>query len=139
MRSPMRIRLRVTSWHARPKSEVTLESRREMAPATGRDSSRGGWAVVTGASSGIGLAFARELARRGHRVLAVARRRDRLEALARELEGQGLIEPLAADLGTADGLAAVGARIASAGAIDLLVNSAGIVTSGDFHYASLEK
>jgi short-subunit dehydrogenase len=69
----------------------------------------------------------------------VARRRDRLEALARELEGQGLIEPLAADLGTADGLAAVGARIASAGAIDLLVNSAGIVTSGDFHYASLEK
>jgi len=39
-----------------------------------------GWAVVTGASSGIGLAFARELARRGHPVLAVARRRERLEA-----------------------------------------------------------
>ena len=39
------------------------------------DSSGNGWTVVTGASSGIGLAFARELARRGHRVLAVARRR----------------------------------------------------------------
>lgn len=104
-----------------------------------RDGSSKGWAVVTGASSGIGLAFARELARRGHRVLAVARRRDRLEALARELNGQGLIEPLAADLGTADGLALVGARIGSLGAIDLLVNNAGIATSGDFDHASLEQ
>ena len=103
------------------------------------DRSSKGWAVVTGASSGIGLAFARELARRGHRVLAVARRRDRLEALARELDGQGLIEPLAADLGTADGLARVSERIGSLGTIDLLVNNAGIVTSGDFHYASLEQ
>ena len=103
------------------------------------DGSSNGWAVVTGASSGIGLAFARELARRGYRVLAVARRRERLEALARELDGQRVIAPLAADLGTADGLAAVGARIASLGAIDLLVNNAGTLTSGDFHHASLEQ
>ena len=103
------------------------------------DGSSKGWAVVTGASSGIGLAFARELARRGHRVLAVARRRDRLEALARELNGQGLIEPLAADLGTADGLALVGARIRSLATIDLLVNNAGIATSGDFRHAALEQ
>src|SRR5215471_4889541 len=104
-----------------------------------KDGSSKGWAVVTGASSGIGLAFARELARRGHRVLAVARRRDRLEALARELDGQDLIEPLAADLGTADGLALVGARISSLDTIDLLVNNAGSVTSGDFHHASIEQ
>ena len=61
-----------------------------------------------GASSGIGLAFARELARRGHRVLAVARRRDRLETLAREsVERGGSIVPLAADLRTGEGLALV--------------------------------
>jgi short-subunit dehydrogenase len=99
-----------------------------------------GWAIVTGASSGIGLVFARELARRGYNVLAVARRRDRLEALARETAGRpGSIAPLAADVGTADGLAAVAGRIATLGAIDLLVNNAGIATSGDFRYASLEQ
>ena len=53
--------------------------------ALSEDSSGNGWTLVTGASSGIGLAFARELGRRGHRVLAVARRRDRLEALVRIL------------------------------------------------------
>src|SRR5215813_4804404 len=105
-----------------------------MGTTRSRDWMRKGWAVVTGASSGIGLAFARELARRGHPVLAVARRRDRLEALARELDGQGMIEPLAADLGTADGLALVRARIGSLDTIDLLVNNAGIMTSGDFHH-----
>jgi short-subunit dehydrogenase len=53
-----------------------------------------GWAVVTGASSGIGRAFARELARRRYRVLAIARRRDRLEALALETGTQaGCVEP----------------------------------------------
>jgi short-subunit dehydrogenase len=61
-----------------------------------------GWAVVTGASSGIGGAFARELARRRYRVLAIARRRDRLEALARDKgTQQGLVEPLTADRRTA--------------------------------------
>jgi len=64
-----------------------------------------GWAVVTGASSGIGLEFARELARHGHPVLAVARRRERLETLARQAAAQaGRIEPLTADLSTGQGL-----------------------------------
>jgi uncharacterized protein len=106
----------------------------------GRHSLGSGWAVVTGASSGIGLAFARELARRGHRTLAVARRRDRLEALAVEAAKQGgSVEPLAADLGTAKGLALVVERMVGLGAIDLLVNNAGIATSGDFQHSSLEE
>jgi short-subunit dehydrogenase len=98
-----------------------------------------GWAVVTGASSGIGRVFARELARRGHPVLAVARRRERLEALALEAAEQGgHVEPLAADLTTAEGLAAVVKRVAELDAVDLLVNNAGVATAGNFHDASLD-
>jgi short-subunit dehydrogenase len=47
------------------------------------------WAIVTGASSGLGVEFARQLARRRYSVVLVARRRDRLESLARELAEQG--------------------------------------------------
>src|SRR5438874_34824 len=104
----------------------------------GTVSSGKGWAVVTGASSGMGLVFARELARRGYKVLAVARRLDRLEALARETAQQGgSVAPLAADLGTAEGVTSAVARIASLGGVDLLVNNAGIATSGDFQNSSL--
>ena len=106
----------------------------------GGDSSSKGWAIVTGASSGMGLVFARELARRGHNVLAVARRRDRLEALAHDAAGQGgFVEPLTADLGTDDGLESVVARIAGLGTIDLLVNNAGIATAGDFAGSALKQ
>ncbi len=106
----------------------------------GENNSSKGWAVVTGASSGMGLAFARELARRGHKVLAVARRRDRLEALAKEAGQQdGHVAALAADLGTAEGLKLVVARLASLDKIDLLINNAGIATSGDFLGSSLEQ
>ena len=88
----------------------------------------------------MGRAFARELARRRCRVLAIARRRDRLEALAREAGEQGgCIEPLTADLQTADGLAAVTRRMAGLGPVDLLINSAGIATGGDFLAAPLDK
>jgi short-subunit dehydrogenase len=99
-----------------------------------------GWAIVTGASSGMGLAFARELARRGHKVLAVARRRDRLEALATEAAKQGgSVVALTADLGTVEGVNLVVTRMTSLDMIDLLVNNAGIATSGDFQGSSLEE
>jgi len=98
------------------------------------------WAIVTGASSGMGLVFARELALRGRNVLAVARRRDRLEMLARDASAQGgQIVPLAADLGTAEGLGLLVARIQDLGTIDLLVNNAGVATSGDFSESVLER
>lgn len=99
-----------------------------------------GWAVVTGASSGIGSAFAKELARRGHPVLAVARRRERLNELAREAAGfRGSVEPLAADLATEQGLTSAVRRMEELSEIELLVNNAGIANSGDFAEASLDK
>lgn len=99
-----------------------------------------GWAVVTGASSGIGSVFAKELARRGHPVLAVARRRERLEMLAKEaVEHGGRVEPLAADLATEQGLTSAVLRMEELSEIELLVNNAGIANSSDFAEASLDK
>jgi len=86
-------------------------------------------ALVTGASSGIGEQFARQLAARGHNLLLVARRADRLEALAAELPTD--VHVLPCDLATEAG--SVGRRVADRGAdVDLLVNNAGFGTSGPF-------
>jgi len=99
-----------------------------------------GWAVVTGASSGIGAEFALELARRGHPVLAVARRRERLEKLAKEVSEQGRqLKPLVADLQTEEGLTLTMRQIEELGEIELLVNNAGIATGGDFLGAVLDE
>ena len=104
------------------------------------DSLGKGLAVVTGASSGMGLEFARELSRSGYTVLAVARRLDRLEALARDAARKnGRVVPLAADLGTAKGLESVVAQITNSSGVDLLVNNAGVATSGDFAGSALER
>jgi len=75
-------------------------------------------AVITGASSGIGAATARALAGEGYRTVLAARRLDRLEALAREIEG----EAIALDVGDPDSVAALAARVE---ACDVLVNNAG--------------
>lgn len=93
-------------------------------------------AVVTGASSGIGHAFARALAARGSDLVVVGRRKDRLDELDALLAGEhdAATEVLAADLETSDGVAAVEARLADAGRpVDLLVNNAGFGTNGAFH------
>ncbi len=88
-----------------------------------------GWAVVTGASSGIGEAFARALDRRGHPILLVARRRERLLALAATLRRA---EVLAADLGDAAEAQRVAAHARALGPVELLVNNAGFASNGEF-------
>jgi short-subunit dehydrogenase len=66
------------------------------------------WAVVTGASGGMGRAFALELARGGHPVLLVARRGDELKQVVEEIARRGgHAQAVAADLATADGVEAV--------------------------------
>jgi short-subunit dehydrogenase len=89
-------------------------------------------ALVTGASSGIGRVYAEHLARVGYDLVAVARRADRLHELATTLgEAHGAdVEVLAADLGTAEGLALVSERIGRGAPIDMLVNNAGYAVRG---------
>lgn len=86
-------------------------------------------ALVTGASSGIGEQFARQLSARGHELILVARRADRLERLAKELLGTA--HALPCDLITAAG--DLKARVDELGLdVDLLVNNAGFGTYGRF-------
>jgi len=88
-------------------------------------------ALVTGASSGFGEHFARQLSARGTALVLVARRGDRLEKLAAELGTP--IEILPADLTDAAGLALVEDRLRdAANPVDLLVNNAGVGTTGEF-------
>lgn len=84
-------------------------------------------ALVTGASSGLGAQFARQLAARGYRLVLVARRTDRLQALADEIGGEPVVigHDLAADA------AGLPAKVAELGLnVDLLVNNAGFGTFG---------
>jgi short-subunit dehydrogenase len=89
-------------------------------------------AVVTGASQGIGAEIARELSRRGHRLVLVARNEDKLQALADELtKAGGRADVLPADLADRPTRAALPDRIAALGVTtDILVNNAGFSTMG---------
>jgi hypothetical protein len=92
-------------------------------------------ALVTGASSGIGAAFARELAGRGCALVLVARREDRLKALAHELESAHPIKVyvVPADLSRPEAAAGVRAETDKLGLrVDMLVNNAGFATYGPF-------
>jgi len=88
-------------------------------------------AVITGASSGIGAATARALARDGYRVALLARRADRIEAIAGEL-GDGAIA-IRADVTDRDSLVAAAERVKSElGGADILINNAGVMLLGPF-------
>jgi short-subunit dehydrogenase len=92
-------------------------------------------ALVTGATSGIGLAFATELAHRGHDLVVVARTTDRLEAVAAQLRTKHRVEVdvLTADLSTDAGMdAAANALTDTTRPVDLLVNNAGASLAGWF-------
>lgn len=89
-----------------------------------------GIAVITGASSGIGEAFARLISAAGRPTLLVARRRARLEALAAALPGPA--ELVVADLSTPEGVAAVVEAVGER-EVGLLVNNAGAGAVGRFH------
>jgi short-subunit dehydrogenase len=101
-----------------------------------------GVALVTGASAGIGAAIARELARRGHGVVLVARRQERLQALATELgdEFGVLTEVIPCDLAKPLARQRLVARIGRLGLeVDILVNNAGFATGGPFHESDPER
>lgn len=98
------------------------------------------WAVITGASSGIGEAFASQLAGRGYRVLLVARRREELERVAARITGRGgEAQILAADLGTSEGVKAVARTVDALGPLGVLVNNAGFGGYGEFLAQPLER
>jgi uncharacterized protein len=95
---------------------------------------QGDWALVTGASSGIGAAFARALRAEGRRVVLVARRKDRLERAVKDLGGALWATSITLDLAKPGAAARLTAELAKRRlVIDLLVNNAGVGHSGRFH------
>ena len=100
-------------------------------------------ALVTGASAGIGSEIAKLLAERGYALVLVARRKDRLTALAEELSDQhGVrVETIAADLGKPTPRGKIPGRIEELGLqVEILINNAGFATGGEpFHEADPER
>ena len=96
-----------------------------------------GITLVTGASAGLGAEFARQCRRRGDELVLVARRRDRLEALAAEL---GNAHVLASDLSRPGAPGRLLAEVEQLGLrVDILINNAGFGASGGFEAASPER
>jgi short-subunit dehydrogenase len=94
-------------------------------------------ALVTGASAGLGVEFARQLSKRGHSLVLAARRKDRVDSLAKEL---GNARAVAIDLSNHNAAAELMADAAQAGEqVDLLVNNAGFGLIGRFAKADAKR
>ncbi|UWP87756.1 SDR family NAD(P)-dependent oxidoreductase [Dactylosporangium fulvum] len=95
-------------------------------------------ALITGATAGIGAAFARELAAEGYDLVIVARDEERLKGMAQELSAVD-VAVLPADLSTAAGCDAVAARLTDAERpVDLLINNAGMSLNRSFLRSTVE-
>src|SRR5580704_14636954 len=102
----------------------------------------GKWALVTGASAGIGTALAEELARGGTNLVLTARRRDRLEELAQKLSAAHKIQTkiFVADLALPDAPEKMFQFTKDQGIeIELLINNAGFGAYGEFHVVEAQK
>jgi short-subunit dehydrogenase len=101
----------------------------------------GRWALVTGASAGIGVAFARELAQHGAKLILTARRRERLDSLAAELSAKGAeVRIVAADLNDPAAPQQIYDATEGAGiSVDILINNAGLGQFGAFHESPMEQ
>ncbi len=101
------------------------------------------WAIITGASAGIGVEFAKLCAKDGHNLILVARRKDRMESLAGELKKENSaikVEVIAHDLSKPDAAEKLYAKIqAITPDVDILINNAGFGTSGAFPAPNIEK
>jgi short-subunit dehydrogenase len=100
-----------------------------------------GKAFITGASSGIGLSFAKQLAQYGFDLVLLARRKDRLKVIAGELESQNPIrcEIIQADLAEISDIIKTADYISQIDDLDILVNNAGSATLGYFADVPVEK
>ena len=99
-----------------------------------------GTALITGASAGIGAALAREFAANGHDVVLIARREKRLQALADELETEGVTAtPVAMDLDSAEAAMDLHETVTERGLdVDVLVNNVGVGTYGPFAESDID-
>src|ERR1700734_3211981 len=117
------------------------QGREAMASATLRKAWQGKWALVTGASAGIGEAIAVELAEAGVNLVLTARRRERLDTLAERLRSQHGIQTkvIVADLSLPEAPQQIYDATEEAGlTVDVLVNNAGFGEYGEFVRSNLE-
>lgn len=100
-----------------------------------------GKAVITGASAGLGLSFAKKLAAYGFDLVLIARRKERLQEIATQLESEYSIqcEIIPADLAIVEDIEKIADSIKQISNLDILINNAGFATKGNFADVPVEK